>query len=74
MFDRWWLMARLRMRALLRPSAVDREVDEELRDHVERRMEAELAREPCPMGRDARRSGPWTVCSSRKNGVATCAV
>lgn len=43
MFERWWLMARLRLRALLRRDVVDREVDDELRQHVERRIEAEIA-------------------------------
>lgn len=43
MLGRWWLMTRLRLRALLCRDAVDRELDEELRDHFERRVEAELA-------------------------------
>jgi predicted permease len=42
--DRWWSMLRLRTRSLLRQSDIDREVDEELRDHVERQIEALVAR------------------------------
>jgi len=48
MFERVWLMTRLRLRALLRPGAVDREVNDELRAHFAQRIEAELAKGTSP--------------------------
>ena len=38
--DRLLQIVRLRLRSLFRGAAVDRELDEELRDHVERQIEA----------------------------------
>ena len=37
---RWIYAARLRMRSLLRGAQVEAELDEELRDHIERQTEA----------------------------------
>src|SRR5688572_5005618 len=42
--DRLLQIVRLRLRSLLRGAAVDRELDEELRDHVERQVEEHIAR------------------------------
>jgi putative ABC transport system permease protein len=42
--DRLVQIVRLRLRSLLRGAAVDRELDEELRDHVERQVEEHIAR------------------------------
>src|SRR5437016_4989395 len=41
--DRWWDILRLRARSIVRRPAVDRELDEELAYHVERRTEAYVA-------------------------------
>jgi putative ABC transport system permease protein len=42
--DRLFQIVRLRLRSLLRGTAVDRELDEELRDHIERQVEEHIAR------------------------------
>jgi putative ABC transport system permease protein len=42
--DRLLQIVRLRLRSLLRGAAADRELDEELRDHVERQVEEHIAR------------------------------
>jgi predicted permease len=41
--DRLWQVVRLRLRSLIAGSSVDRELDEELRDHVERQVEVNIA-------------------------------
>ena len=40
--DRLWQIVRLRLRSLVSGTTVDRELDEELRDHVERQVDANL--------------------------------
>lgn len=42
-FDRLWHVVRLRVRSLVSGTAVDRELDEELRYHVERQVDANIA-------------------------------
>ena len=46
--DRLLQIVRLRLRSLVAGAAVDRELDEELRDHVERQVEAHIARGMTP--------------------------
>lgn len=41
--DRLWHILRLRLRSLISGTSVDRELDEELRDHVERQVEVNIA-------------------------------
>ena len=53
-FDRLQQIVRLRLRSLVSGSAVDRELDEELRDHVERQIEANLLSGMTPI--EARRT------------------
>jgi hypothetical protein len=59
---RWLHILRLRLRALTRGSAVDRELDEELRLHLDRLVEENLAAGMPPRTRDAARPafGPVT--------------
>ena len=42
-FEHWPYVVRLRLRSLLRRGRVERELDEELRDHLERQVEANVA-------------------------------
>jgi predicted permease len=41
---RWWFVLRQRIRTLVRPSAVERELDRELRFHLERELQENLSR------------------------------
>jgi putative ABC transport system permease protein len=43
-FDRWRYVLPLRLRSLFRSTTADRELDEELRDHIERQTELNIAR------------------------------
>ena len=43
-FDRWRYVLPLRLRSLFRSNTVDRELDEELRYHIERQIELNVAR------------------------------
>ena len=47
-FDRWWYVLPLRLRSLFRRNAVEQELDDELRYHVERQIEVNLARGMTP--------------------------
>src|SRR5687768_9023436 len=42
-FDRLRQIVRLRLRSLVSGTSLDRELDEELRDHIERQTEANIA-------------------------------
>ena len=53
-FDRLRQIVRLRLRSLISGASVDRELDEELRDHVERQIEANLLSGMTPI--EARRA------------------
>ena len=46
--DRLRQIIRLRIRSLVSGSTVDRELDEELRDHIDREIEANIARGMAP--------------------------
>lgn len=46
--ERWWYVLRQRVRGILHGSALDQELDEELRDHVDRQTEANMARGMTP--------------------------
>jgi predicted permease len=47
-FLRWWLVFRQRIRTLVRPAAVDRELDRELRYHYDREVHENLSRNMTP--------------------------
>src|SRR5262245_42825880 len=47
-FDRWRYVLPLRLRSLTRSNTADRELDEELRYHIERETELNLARGMTP--------------------------
>jgi hypothetical protein len=47
-FDRLWHMVRLRLRSLVSGASVDRELDEELRYHLDRQVDANIARGMTP--------------------------
>ncbi len=53
-FDRLWQIVRLRLRSLFSRAAADLELDEELRDHIERQIESNLQAGMTPI--EARRS------------------
>ena len=62
----------LRIRSLLRRDQVEQELDDELRDHLQRRIETDIARGL--MADDARYTPPcvrWAVSSSERRSVAT---
>ena len=46
--DRWWSIVRLRVRSLFRSRAVETDLDDELRDHLERQVDAGVARGMTP--------------------------
>jgi len=50
--EHWWFTARLRLRSMLRRNRVERELDEELQFHLERKIEEGIARGLSP--REAR--------------------
>ena len=41
--EHWWFTARLRLRSILRRSLVEQELDEELRFHLEHKIEEGIA-------------------------------
>jgi putative ABC transport system permease protein len=43
-FDRWRYVLPLRLRSLFRSNTIDRELDEELRYHLERQIDLNVAR------------------------------
>jgi hypothetical protein len=45
---RWWFVLRQRIRTLVRPIAVERELDRELRYHLEREIQENLSRNMPP--------------------------
>ena len=47
-FDRLWQVVRLRLRSLLSGAAIDRELDDEMRYHVDRQIDANIARGMTP--------------------------
>jgi hypothetical protein len=47
-FHRWWLVLCQRIRTLMRPVAVERELDRELRYHLEREVQENLSRNMQP--------------------------
>src|SRR6266853_2766839 len=42
--EQWWFTARLRLRSILRRTRVERELDEELRFHLEHKIEEGIAK------------------------------
>ena len=56
-FERWLYTVPLRFRSLFRRSAVERELDDELRDHVERETLANLDRGMSEHDKDVLRAG-----------------
>ena len=71
-FDRLRQIVRLRLRSLFSGASVDRELDEELRYHLEQQIEANIrARHDADRGAHARRSWRSAACEQPPNSAGT---
>ena len=70
----WRLLSTLplRLRSVFRRARVEQELDEEIRDHIDRRVAADVARGVAPAQAARRRCAPSAASSSRRKRAATC--
>ena len=68
-FERWRNIVSLRWRSLVRRRAVERDLDDEIRDHLESQIEALVARGVPPRRRRARRARAIRRARSRERAV-----
>ena len=72
----WRLLStlRLRLRSVVRRARVEQDLDDEIRDHIDRRVAADVARGAPPSRRARQRSAPSAASSRRRSvpGRAPC--
>ena len=65
---------RFRLRSVFRRARVEQELDDEIRDHIDRRVAAESPAAWCPIRRARRRSPRSAASSSRRKRAGRCEV